>query len=130
MLGKVLYSYRTYSNISEEEIANFLKIPVETYNAYESGTQMPNEGRVKEIARFYGVTVDDLYCLEQKLTLFSPDFEKLETKNFSEDSIRYPELSWEEKELVYNFRRLYQKEAIVSQIADQADHDTPVNFDD
>lgn len=47
------------------EAAKALDIPLTVYYYYESGARFPNVKRLREIAKFYNVTVDQLLPEEE-----------------------------------------------------------------
>lgn len=51
---------RLLRGMTAQEAADRLNIPVTVYYYYESGARVPNVKRLQAIAKFYGVTIDEL----------------------------------------------------------------------
>lgn len=51
---------RKSRNITQDDIANYLKIDRSTYAYYETGKTVPSIYTIQKIADFYGVTISDL----------------------------------------------------------------------
>ena len=52
---------RKRKGITQTELAKTLGIPVTTYNAYETGQNMPRMETMQKIADFYGRTVQFIF---------------------------------------------------------------------
>ena len=56
-----LKKYRLNKNLTQEKAAESLGVNSQTVSRWECGTTLPDVLMLPEIARLYGVTVDDLY---------------------------------------------------------------------
>ncbi|KNF09325.1 putative transcriptional regulator [Gottschalkia purinilytica] len=59
-IHEILYDLRKEKNISKEHIANFLNIPCQEYEKYESGKLHPSYETLKLLAEFFNVSLDYL----------------------------------------------------------------------
>lgn len=58
---KNLKRFRTAKNMTQEEVALSLGVSTQTVSRWECATTLPDVTMLPEIARLYGVTIDDLY---------------------------------------------------------------------
>lgn len=56
---------RLLQGMTAIEASEALGIPVAVYYHYESGARLPNIKRLQHIAKFYGVTIDELLPEEE-----------------------------------------------------------------
>ena len=52
-----LRELRRRKKVSQTEVAKALDIPVSTYNAYETGQNVPRDGMKQKIADYFGLSV-------------------------------------------------------------------------
>ncbi len=52
--------YRTQKGFTQQQVADILKIQKATYSGYETGRREPDVFKIKELARIFDVTGDDL----------------------------------------------------------------------
>ncbi len=123
MLGYRLKSYREYATASEKELADFLDVSVEEYREFELDITSPNIDQISDLAGFYGVTTDDIYGFTRKISLHDPNYERVITMKIPGEDIRFPELTWDEKELVYNYRKLFDKEEFITGLLKKVEHE-------
>ncbi len=64
-LGKKLKSLRKERNISQEKLAKFLDVSFQAVSKWENSSTYPDIELLPEIARFFGITVDELLQAEQ-----------------------------------------------------------------
>lgn len=57
---------RLEKNLTQEQLANILGVSVQSVSRWECGNTLPDVMLLPEIARLYGVTVDDLYRKDAK----------------------------------------------------------------
>lgn len=57
---------RTQKNLTQEQLASILGVSVQSVSRWECGNTLPDVMLLPEIARLYGVTVDDLYREDAK----------------------------------------------------------------
>ncbi len=60
MFGKKLKELRLEKNLSQKRLGEFLGVCNQTVSFWESGAREPNLDDLVEIARFFGVTADEL----------------------------------------------------------------------
>lgn len=61
-----LKKLRARKGVTQTEIAKAIGVPVSTYNAYETGQNIPRDEKKKAIAEYYGLTVG--YIFFNKIT--------------------------------------------------------------
>ncbi|MCH5194068.1 MAG: helix-turn-helix transcriptional regulator [Oscillospiraceae bacterium] len=92
-----LKSLRKEKGISQEKLADFLGVTFQAVSKWETGSTMPDITLLPDIARFFGITVDELLCVEaiDKDRLYA-EFENKAEKHFRDG--RYPEMLevWQE----------------------------------
>lgn len=59
-LGEKLRQLRYGKNLTQQQVADRLKIDVSEYKSYEDGASEPNANVIKKIARLYGISIDYL----------------------------------------------------------------------
>ena len=64
MLGEILKELRVKKNVTQDDMAELLKIKRQTYSAYERGVSTPDANSLLTMANFFGVSVD--YILENE----------------------------------------------------------------
>lgn len=64
MLKDNLIILRKYKGISQEEIAEIIGISRQAYGKWEKGETIPDIEKCDNLAKFYGITVDDLLHFE------------------------------------------------------------------
>lgn len=69
-LPKNLKSLRNVYGLSQKDVADDLKIPLSTYQGWESGNRQPDLSKLVKISRYFGVTLDKLiYSTERALKI-------------------------------------------------------------
>lgn len=74
-LPERLRDLRTYHGITQQEIADLLKMDRSAYSNYETGKTQPSLSSLMLFAQLYGVTADYLLGIQQKESSLNP-FEK------------------------------------------------------
>lgn len=64
--GEALTAARIKAGMTQPQIAKALGITASTYCGYETGKRSPNPQRIKEIADFIGISVDELFVGDLK----------------------------------------------------------------
>ena len=64
-LGEKLKSLRKEKNISQEKLAQYLNVSFQAVSKWENSNTYPDISLLPEIARFFGITVDELLQVEQ-----------------------------------------------------------------
>lgn len=60
-MAKTLASLREGRNMSQRELAKALGLAQSTIAQYETGERMPDLPRVRQIAKFFGVAVEEIF---------------------------------------------------------------------
>lgn len=60
-----LKSLRAQKNVSQEKLAQYLRVSFQAVSKWEVGNAYPDITLLPEIARFFGVSIDELLCVEQ-----------------------------------------------------------------
>lgn len=58
--GKILQDVRIYHGYKQKDISNYLNITSQAYSNYERNHRTPDMEVMDKIARFYGITLDQL----------------------------------------------------------------------
>ncbi|MBE6708332.1 MAG: helix-turn-helix transcriptional regulator [Ruminococcaceae bacterium] len=56
-----LKKFRTQKNMTQEEVAESLHVNAQTVSRWECGTTLPDVTVLPELAKLYGVTIDDFF---------------------------------------------------------------------
>ena len=64
-LSEKLKNLRKEKNISQEKLANYLNISFQAVSKWENGITYPDIVLLPDIARFFGITIDDLLQVEK-----------------------------------------------------------------
>lgn len=59
-------AYRVQMNLTQDELAERLKISRTTVTMWETGEAMPRADKLPELAKILGCTIDDLFKSEEK----------------------------------------------------------------
>lgn len=60
-IGENLKYLRKRKGITQTALAKELGVPVNTYNAWEKGVNIPRDDKKKDIADYYGLTVGYIF---------------------------------------------------------------------
>ena len=63
-LAEKLKSLRKEKNISQEKLAQYLNVSFQSVSKWENGNSCPDISLLPAIARYYGITVDELLQVE------------------------------------------------------------------
>jgi len=66
VFSKNLRRLRLTKKLTQEQVANYLGVSVQSVSRWECGNTLPDVMLLPELARLYGVTVDDLYRPEAR----------------------------------------------------------------
>ena len=83
--GEKLQELRKEKGLTQEELAKSLYVSRTAISKWESGRGYPNIDSLKEIANFFGVTIDDLLSSKQLLVVAEED--KKQTKKHLHDLV-------------------------------------------
>ena len=64
-LGENIKNLRKERNVSQEKLANYLNVSFQAVSKWENGNTCPDLSLLPEIARFFGITVDELLQVEK-----------------------------------------------------------------
>lgn len=78
-----LQKLRTAQNMTQEELAEKLYVSRAAISKWESGRGYPNIDSLKAIAKFFNVTIDELICGEEMISLAEEDI-KDKNKRYTE----------------------------------------------
>ena len=75
-----LKSLRAEKKVSQERLAQYLNVSFQAVSKWETGNTYPDITLLPGIARFFGVTIDDLLCVAKidEKRLFNEYSEKAE----------------------------------------------------
>jgi len=78
-LNEKLQELRKQKGLTQEELAEYLFVSRTAVSKWESGRGYPNIDSLKAIAKFFGVTIDELLSGEELLTLAEEDNKQRQT---------------------------------------------------
>lgn len=78
-LNEKLQELRKQKGLTQEELAEYLFVSRTAVSKWESGRGYPNIDSLKAIAKFFGVTIDELLSGEELLTLAEKDNKQRQT---------------------------------------------------
>jgi transcriptional regulator with XRE-family HTH domain len=119
MISKILKARRTQNGYTQQNIADFLGIDRSTYSYYETGKTQPSTDILARLSCLYQIGLDDFVpdsyrggsVLELECAI--PDGVSL-----YENTEAFSKLSFEEQQLVMNFRACPDKRRFISAIKD------------
>ena len=68
-----LQELRKSKGLTQEELAEALYVSITAVSKWESGRGYPSIDSLKEISRFFGVTIDELICPQEMMTAAEDD---------------------------------------------------------
>ena len=79
-LSEKLKSLRKEKNVSQEKLAEYLGVSFQAVSKWENGNTYPDILLLSDIARFYGITIDELLQVEKidEIRLFDEYEDKAE----------------------------------------------------
>lgn len=109
--------YRKAKGITQQELANELKIDRSTYSFYELGKARPKFEVLRAIAKIFGVTIDELLGNNDDAELKVSSPKTFETPNIDD---RFNDLSDFEKSVVFKTRLMSasQKNKLIEYLSD------------
>lgn len=84
-LGEKLQELRKKKGLTQEELAQSLCVSRTAISKWESGRGYPSVDSIKDIAKFFGITIDELLSSNQLLSLAEAD--NKQTKKFFRDLV-------------------------------------------
>ena len=78
--NKKLQQLRKQKGLTQEELAEALYVSRTAISKWESGRGYPNIDSLKALARYFGVTIDELLSGEELLTIAEEDNKQKETR--------------------------------------------------
>lgn len=79
-LNEKLQQLRKQKGLTQEELAESLYVSRTAISKWESGRGYPNIDSLKEIARFFGITIDELLSGDELLTIAEADTKQRENR--------------------------------------------------
>ena len=76
-----LQMLRSNENITQEELAEELYVSRSAISKWESGRGYPNIDSLKDIANYFNVTIDELICSKEAITLAEQDIKNTNKKH-------------------------------------------------
>ena len=76
-----LQTLRADKNMTQEELAKELYVSRTAISKWESGRGYPNIDSLKAIAKYFHITIDELICTEEMVTLAEEDIKASEKKH-------------------------------------------------
>lgn len=108
-LGKNLKKYRKACALSQQQVADAIKVERSSYTCYEIGKSIPTIPTAVRIAKAFGVTLDDL-VLDKSDNNGVNQVAEPDSNFYSGETIltatNFQNLTQKERELVVNFRLL------------------------
>lgn len=68
MIGEKIRELRKKNNVTQEQLAEVLSVSFQAVSKWENGRSMPDIEQLPRLAKYFGVTMDELfdYPLEEK----------------------------------------------------------------
>lgn len=85
MLADQLKLLRRKANLTQQQVADLLKIPRGTYTHYEIGKREPNLETLQKLAALFGVTID--YLIYDEIYHFTSSLELRESRSELKDKM-------------------------------------------
>lgn len=88
-VGKKIKQLRAYKGITQDALANYLNISFQAVSKWENGTAMPDITLLPKISTYFGITIDELFTLDQEAHFERIDTMLLNQHNISEQDQNY-----------------------------------------
>ena len=106
MLGKKIRELREENNITQQDLAKYLKVAKSTLSQYETGSRIPNDDIKKAIALKFNVSIDYLLGLTNIPNTIDDYIQKSNTNSYhinDDEQIlirKYRQLKAEDKQII------------------------------
>lgn len=106
MLGKKIRELREEKNITQQDLAKYLKVAKSTLSQYETGSRIPNDDIKKAIALKFNVSIDYLLGLTNIPNTIDDYIQKSNTNSYhindDEQTLikKYRQLKAEDKQII------------------------------
>ena len=106
MLGKKIRELREENNITQQDLAKYLKVAKSTLSQYETGSRIPNDDIKKSIALKFNVSIDYLLGLTNIPNTIDDYIQKSNTNSYhindDEQTLikKYRQLKAEDKQII------------------------------
>ncbi len=106
MLGKKIRELREENNITQQDLAKYLKVAKSTLSQYETGSRIPNDDIKKAIALKFNVSIDYLLGLTNIPNTVDDYIQKSNTNSYhindDEQTLikKYRQLKAEDKQII------------------------------
>ncbi|WP_455781374.1 helix-turn-helix domain-containing protein [Megamonas funiformis] len=106
MLGKKIRELREENNITQQDLAKYLKVAKSTLSQYETGSRIPNDDIKKAIALKFNVSIDYLLGLTNIPNTIDDYIQKSNTNSYhindDEQTLikKYRQLKAEDKQII------------------------------
>ncbi len=108
MLGSRLRQFREYNGFHIDAIAEMLGITSKEYLDIENGKADADIDILSKLAKYYRVTIDELYGYNPRLSLHSKNIEP--NDEVDKRILKMSELTWEEAQIILYYRSLQDKD--------------------
>ncbi len=124
MIGLRLKQFREYTGFDIGNIADMLGISVDLYKDIENGICIPDIDTLNKLAKYYRVTVDELYGYNPRLTLHDKQIEH-EDNEVEQRVLKLSDLTWDEAQIILHYRSIEEtgdgfKDDLISEIIKRA----------
>ena len=110
MLSETLKSLRAQNGYTQQNIADFLGIERSTYSYYETGKTQPSTAILARLSCLFHVGLEDIIPSSYKSApILDLECSSPESDLFRENFEHFSSLSFEEQQLVMNFRACADK---------------------
>lgn len=127
-IAEVIIKYRKVKGLTQEQLTKAVGVSTPAVSKWESGNTYPDIMLLAPIARFLGITTDELLSYQEDLSdaevlEYAKQMEKLfDTKGFDAGYFQCERLIFEypnSNDLKYHFALLYQREMALSRLVDE-----------
>ncbi|MDD5701106.1 MAG: helix-turn-helix transcriptional regulator [Dehalococcoidales bacterium] len=67
-IGEKIKKFRKTQDVTQEKLAEYLSISYQAISKWENGTALPDITLVPSLANFFGVSTDDLFAMDEKVS--------------------------------------------------------------
>lgn len=88
-VGKKIKQLRAYKGITQDALASYLNISFQAVSKWENGSAMPDITLLPKISTYFGITIDELFTLDQEAHFERIDNMLTHQHNISEQDQNY-----------------------------------------
>ena len=86
-IGKKIVNLRKINNITQMELADLMGVSYQAVSNWERGSSMPDISKLPELAKIFGVTIDELLSGEESLDFIKNVIDSKDDSYLKEEKI-------------------------------------------